>query len=176
MCNDHYASKDRIITHKLNVTVESILFGRARVHFSARRWLFWMRIFLVFFDHSSLMPSSIAPGARPLPLSSKSFSIRFRDWSCHPMLCTVTVVKWAINAYINHYHRSVWSITVVARSKEWPSSPARTLGFWGIVGSNPTRGMDVCVRLFCVCVVLCVGRGLVTGSPRAKESYRLCID
>jgi hypothetical protein len=33
----------------------------------------------------------------------------------------------------------------------------------GIVGSNPTRGMNVCVRLFCVCVVLCVGRGLATG-------------
>jgi hypothetical protein len=32
----------------------------------------------------------------------------------------------------------------------------------GIVGSNPTRDMDVCVRLFCVCVVLCVGSGLVT--------------
>jgi hypothetical protein len=30
----------------------------------------------------------------------------------------------------------------------------------GVVGSNPTRGMDVCVRLFCVCVVLCVGSGL----------------
>jgi hypothetical protein len=28
------------------------------------------------------------------------------------------------------------------------------------VGSNPTRGMDVCVRLFCVCVVLCVGSGV----------------
>jgi hypothetical protein len=24
-----------------------------------------------------------------------------------------------------------------------------------IMGSNPTRGMDVCLRLFCVCVVLC---------------------
>jgi hypothetical protein len=33
----------------------------------------------------------------------------------------------------------------------------------GIVGSNPTQGMDVCVRLFCVCVVLCVGSDLVTG-------------
>jgi hypothetical protein len=33
----------------------------------------------------------------------------------------------------------------------------------GIVGSNPTQGMDVCVRLFCVCVVLCIGSGLATG-------------
>jgi hypothetical protein len=33
----------------------------------------------------------------------------------------------------------------------------------GIVGSNRTQGMDVCVRLLCVCVVLCVGSGLATG-------------
>jgi hypothetical protein len=33
----------------------------------------------------------------------------------------------------------------------------------GIVSSNPTQGMDVCVRLFCVCVVLYVGSVLVTG-------------
>jgi hypothetical protein len=33
------------------------------------------------------------------------------------------------------------------------------------VGSNPTQGMDVwCVyAFFCVCVVLCLGSGLVTG-------------
>jgi hypothetical protein len=33
----------------------------------------------------------------------------------------------------------------------------------GIVGSNTAGGMDVYVGLFCVYVVLCVGRGLVTG-------------
>jgi hypothetical protein len=33
----------------------------------------------------------------------------------------------------------------------------------GILVSNPTQSMDVCVRLFCVCVVMCVGSGLVTG-------------
>jgi hypothetical protein len=40
-----------------------------------------------------------------------------------------------------------------------PSSAARTL----VVGSNFAQGMDVHVRLFCVCVVLCVGSGLATG-------------
>jgi hypothetical protein len=51
-------------------------------------------------------------------------------------------------------------ITVAARSK------ARTifvLSNTGIVGSNPNWGMDVCVHLFCVCVVLCAGSGLATG-------------
>jgi hypothetical protein len=33
----------------------------------------------------------------------------------------------------------------------------------GIVVSNPTEGMDVCLRLFYVCVALCAGRGLATG-------------
>jgi hypothetical protein len=33
----------------------------------------------------------------------------------------------------------------------------------GIVGSDPTQGMDVCVRLFYVCVFLCVGSCLATG-------------
>jgi hypothetical protein len=34
----------------------------------------------------------------------------------------------------------------------------------GVLRSNTTQGMDVCVRLFCVCVVLCVGRHLAMGS------------
>jgi hypothetical protein len=36
----------------------------------------------------------------------------------------------------------------------------------GVRGSNPTRGMDVCVRLFSVFVVLCVGSVLATGVPQ----------
>jgi hypothetical protein len=50
------------------------------------------------------------------------------------------------------------------RRSQWP----RGLGInlhsnSGIMGLNPTQGMDVCVCLFCVCVILCVGRGLATG-------------
>jgi hypothetical protein len=43
----------------------------------------------------------------------------------------------------------VVSQSVAAQSKAWTvftSSEA------GIVSSNPTEGMDVCVRLFCVCL------------------------
>jgi hypothetical protein len=32
----------------------------------------------------------------------------------------------------------------------------------GIAGSNPTRGMDVCLRVFCV-MFSCVGRGVASG-------------
>jgi hypothetical protein len=50
-------------------------------------------------------------------------------------------------------------ITVAARSKAWI---VFTRSNTEIVGSNPTQGIDVCiVCLFCVCVVLCVGTGLV---------------
>jgi hypothetical protein len=44
-------------------------------------------------------------------------------------------------------------ITVVARSK---TSTVFARSSAGIVGSNPTQGMDVYVRLICVCVGLCV--------------------
>jgi hypothetical protein len=33
----------------------------------------------------------------------------------------------------------------------------------GILSSDPTQGMDVSVRSFCVCALLCVGSGLATG-------------
>jgi hypothetical protein len=38
-----------------------------------------------------------------------------------------------------------------------------SVGGGGGGGSNPTRSMDVRVRLFCVCAVLCAGSGLATG-------------
>jgi hypothetical protein len=47
------------------------------------------------------------------------------------------------------------------------------------VGSNPTWGIDVwCarVRLFCVSVVMCIGRGLATADHSSKESNRLCLE
>jgi hypothetical protein len=52
------------------------------------------------------------------------------------------------------------AITVAARSKAWTVFARSDTG---VMGSNPTRGMDICVRLFCACVVLCVGSGLATG-------------
>jgi hypothetical protein len=51
-------------------------------------------------------------------------------------------------------------IPVTSHSKAWTffaRSNAR------IVGSSPSRGMDICLRLTCVCVVLFVGSCLATG-------------
>jgi hypothetical protein len=64
-----------------------------------------------------------------------------------------------------YYHRS----PVAVRSKAWVYGRS----FTGIVGSNPTYGMDVCLLW-----VLCVsGRGLCDELvPRPEESYRLwCV-
>jgi hypothetical protein len=63
---------------------------------------------------------------------------------------------------INFKNKVRWFVlfTGAARSKAWTVFARSNAE---IVGSNPTRSMDVCVRLFCVCVVLCVGRGLGTG-------------
>jgi hypothetical protein len=54
----------------------------------------------------------------------------------------------------------VLPITVAARSKAGTFFARSNTG---IVSLNPTRGMDVCVRLFYVCIVLCVGSGFATG-------------
>jgi hypothetical protein len=61
-------------------------------------------------------------------------------------------------------------ITVAARSKAWTVIARSNTG---IVGLNPTSGMDVwcvcvcvCVyTFFCVCIVLYLGTGLATGRP-----------
>jgi hypothetical protein len=63
---------------------------------------------------------------------------------------------------------SMVSITVAVQSKAWT---VFTCSNAGVMVSNPTRGMDVCTRLFCDCVVLCIERA----DPLSKESYRPCI-
>jgi hypothetical protein len=62
----------------------------------------------------------------------------------------VPVVKFVRHDSVTAAERSE-ACTVFARSEA------------GIVASNPTQGMDVWyVCLLCVCVVLCLGRGLAT--------------
>jgi hypothetical protein len=59
----------------------------------------------------------------------------------------------------------------ISRRSNWPIAVAVRSGAWivfarsntEVVISNPTRGMDVCMRLFCACVILCVSSGLATG-------------
>jgi hypothetical protein len=50
-------------------------------------------------------------------------------------------------------------ITVAAQSKVRTDIARSKIG---IAGSNPIQNTDICVHLFCDCVVLCVGSGLAT--------------
>jgi hypothetical protein len=61
------------------------------------------------------------------------------------------------------------AITVTAQSKAWNVFARPNAG---IVGSNPTQGMDVCLHYF-VFVLSCVGSALRRADPPSKESYRL---
>jgi hypothetical protein len=84
-------------------------------------------------------------------------------------LCAINEITIALDVvhvrFISHWFHGVrvflMPITVAARSKAWT-----VFARWNtaIVGSDPTWGMDVCVRLFCVCAVLCADSGLATGS------------
>jgi hypothetical protein len=51
-------------------------------------------------------------------------------------------------------------VTVTARSRTWTLFDSSNTG---ILGSNPIQGLNICVRLFWVCAVLCVGSGPATG-------------
>jgi hypothetical protein len=81
-------------------------------------------------------------------------ALRLRTWNN---------INYGASRQLMYYFRRQQSrepTIVTARSKAWTVfARANT----GIVGSNPIHGMDVCVRLFCVCVVLCVCSGLATG-------------
>jgi hypothetical protein len=75
------------------------------------------------------------------PTAPHSSSSITRDWYKGQLMADVLIAVAARSR----------ALTVFSRSNS------------GIVGSNPAQGMGVCVRLFCVCVVLCVGSGLTTG-------------
>jgi hypothetical protein len=51
-------------------------------------------------------------------------------------------------------------ITMAAQSEVWTIFACTNTG---IVGSYPTWGMGVHVRLFCIYAVLCAGSGFATG-------------
>jgi hypothetical protein len=70
------------------------------------------------------------------------------------VICTPQ--KCSIQNYRFTHPSSTLLITVAARPKAWN---VFTRSKAGTVGSNPTQGIDVCLRLFCVCV----GNGLVMG-------------
>jgi hypothetical protein len=63
-----------------------------------------------------------------------------------------------------HSSRSVWSMNCLRSLWRWDRGFESHLKTWMF---------GLCMRLFCVCVVLCVGRALQRADHSPKESYRL---
>jgi hypothetical protein len=90
----------------------------------------------------------------------------FPAWSVITYLNIFSVLPLIFYIILKCHHNlgnriNLLPITVAPQSKAWTVFARSNTG---IVGSNPTQGMDHCVSLFCVCVLLCVGSGLATGS------------
>jgi hypothetical protein len=166
---------------------------------------FWKTTMLYQRKHYSLIPGNVrSEFHKDSTYCQYSYADSVTRWCevWQRLLCSYTAfVLWVKEAaeglsvsYLEMYtcylcsacfEQSLWNVpftqcrqagepnTVAARPKAWTVFAHSNTG---VVGSNPTRGMDVCVRLFCVCVVLCVGRGNATGWSLSKEFYRLCID
>jgi hypothetical protein len=89
-----------------------------------------------------------------LKLRGDSFHSYPNDYS--PSSYNLSFWKSLTELHINNF----MSITMAIQCEVWTACARSKTG---VVGSNLTWGMDVCVRLFCVCVVLCVRTGLATG-------------
>jgi hypothetical protein len=83
-----------------------------------------------------------------------------------------------LNIYFSGYPR-ILSLQSIHSRSQWLrvlrhelSSPAQNIG---IIISNPIRGMNLCVCLFSICVVLWVGSSVATGWTLSKGSYWMCI-
>jgi hypothetical protein len=92
----------------------------------------------------------------PTLLTGKQYELkRGPNYGCQFLICFIHQV-FRISRKLQG--RSQWSLGL----RHELFSLVRTLDA-GIVDSYPTQGMDVCVPLFCVCVLLCLGSGLATG-------------
>jgi hypothetical protein len=70
-----------------------------------------------------------------------------------------------------YYQTALKPVTVDARSNVRNVFARFNIG---IVGSNPAGGMDVCLRLFCLCCPVKVA-ALRRADHPSKESYQLSI-
>jgi hypothetical protein len=77
------------------------------------------------------------------------------------------MLRASISVINLEYYCDQMPITAAAQSKAWTVFAHSNAE---IVGSNPTGGMNACVRLFCVLVVLCVVSGLAMGWSTVQGS------
>jgi hypothetical protein len=92
---------------------------------------------------------------------------------CPPQFKFLVWCTGMLGKFTFHHRRKPWSITVTAWSKAWTTFAARTLGSWARIPLEAWMS----VRLFRICVVLCLGSGLATGWSSVQgvlpTAYRL---
>jgi hypothetical protein len=81
-------------------------------------------------------------------------------------LPTETICTCTLHHKINLIYEFLYVIRGIKQVR--PAALSKVWAFFTrlnseIMGSNPTQNIDICVRLFCVAVDLCVGSGLATG-------------
>jgi hypothetical protein len=106
----------------------------------------------------------------PQPLPSKSFSIHFSLVQSSSLLLIPASTSFLASGPVRTHdyiffaptpnmcfemvYHPLWPITVAARSKAWTVFARSNAG---IVTSNPTQGIDICiVRVYYVFVLFCV--------------------
>jgi hypothetical protein len=68
----------------------------------------------------------------------------------------------------------IWMLLLLSSRSQWPRGLRHEMSsLAGVVGSNLTRGMGVCIHLFCVCVRQRPCDGLVTRPRGFTEFHRL---
>jgi hypothetical protein len=99
------------------------------------------------------------------------YELNLFEWNCRGTYWSYEKqhLKFIDTVVLSHWHVPM---TVATLSEAWTIF---TRSNSAVVSSNPIPVIDVCVCLFCVCVVQCVGSCLATRISPSKESYRLFI-
>jgi hypothetical protein len=100
--------------------------------------------------------------------------LSFRIWEHAMYECFLRDIYVADMTFIQ---ASFYQLKEIKSRSQWPLCLDFARSNTEVVGYITTQGMDVCVCLFCVCVVLWAGSvALRRADPPTKESHRLCID
>jgi hypothetical protein len=118
-------------------------------------WTYWERPACFMSRHRATHALDMTKGSRQT--HRNNVNTAESDFSCSKLCFTNTETDLFSLQVINQRRKNCDKpVTAAAGSKAWT---VFVLSNTGIVGSNPTQGMCVCLRLFCVCI----GSGFATG-------------
>jgi hypothetical protein len=121
-----------------------------------RGWVCLLWIYLAFVK-STYRTYSMLLKIRSFALYTSPLSVQaLQSRSCVSLLS----LRRFHGNHVQKYQLPRTTITMAVRSKAWTVFARSNTG---VVDSNHTRGMNVCLHLFCVFVVQFVGSGLAAG-------------